>query len=229
LSGKPVEGRRASGPADREERLIPVCEDDLNASLRSSAVLIVGELGERAARAASERLEREGYRVLAPELRLSGADALGDRAALAELERAAAALAARADVASERIAVLGFGRGGTLAFLLGCTSRRIAAVVDVGGPLVYPELSSARPIQPLELALNLDRPLLLVSASRDPAFPPRDVELCRESLSSAGKHFDIFALEAEPGFLDEESARFDERAAGEAWRRILDFLHEALE
>jgi dienelactone hydrolase len=192
-------------------------------------VLLVTELGEHFTRVTVERLERAGYRVLAPELRLSSEDAPGDRAVLAELERAAAALAAREDVAAERIAALGFGRGGTLAFLLGCTSRRIAAVVDVGGSLVYPALSSARPIQPLELALNLDRPLLLVSASRDPAFPPRDLELCRESLSSAGKHFDIFALEAEPGFLDEDSARFDARAAGEAWRRILDFLHEALE
>ena len=187
-------------------------------------MLLVSELG---ASAGLERLESAGFVARASALALSGAGAPDDRAALTALEKETAALAARADVDARAIGVVGFGRGGTLAFLLGCTSRHVAAVADCGGPLLYPELSSARPIQPLELALNLDGALLIVTATRDPAFPPEHLELCRESLSSAGKHFDIVIIETEDGSLDDwrpESPAFEE-----AWQRTLAFLHETFE
>jgi dienelactone hydrolase len=86
---------------------------------------------------------------------LSAAAVESDRRALPELDFALDALAARAGTPRESAVVVGLGRGGTLAFLLGCT-RRVAAVVDVDGPVLHAQLSPDRPTQPLELALNFE-------------------------------------------------------------------------
>jgi dienelactone hydrolase len=86
---------------------------------------------------------------------LSDVARASDRKALPELDAALDRLAARSGTPRERAVVLGLGRGGTLAFLVGCT-RRVAAVVDVDGPVLHAELSPERPTQPLELALNLE-------------------------------------------------------------------------
>jgi len=135
----------------------------------------------------ARRLAREGFAVLVPAL---GALA-EDRPAVRALESAAAFLAREAALDARRIGALGFGRGGTLALLLGCTSSSARALVTFGAPLVYRELSAARPIQPLELLLNLDAPWLAFFGTDDPLVPPADVERLRAALEAGGKHHEI--------------------------------------
>ena len=162
-------------------------------------------------RAAEERLAEEGFLVHAPELT---PEVLAvDRRALQEIERALEDLARRAGLERERLGVVGFGRGGTLAFLLGCT-RRVGAVVDVDGPVLYPELSAARPIQPLELALNLEGSFLGVFSGPSGPVGEEEITLLREQLSSAARPFDIVVG---PRLNDEE-----------LWARLLAFLRQSL-
>lgn len=150
---------------------------------------------------------------------------LPDRPVLAALEAALVHMGTRADVDARRLAVVGFGAGGTLAFLLGCTSTRLAAVVDVAGGPLRAALSAAQPIQPLELALNLDRPLLALFGAADPAVPPAHVALLRESLASGGKDFEIVVLPgAGAGFFH----GYHGAAAEDAWERLLRFLADVL-
>ncbi len=149
--------------------------------------------------------------ALAPESR-------DDRGALAELEAGLARLEERAEAARGELAVIGIGAGATFAFLLGCTSTRLGAVVLWGGRFVYPELSSARPIQPLELALNLGAPLLLLHGEADLAVPPEDQERLRTVLSQSAKDFDIVRVPGTRGVP----------VAPAAWQRTLAFLGERL-
>jgi dienelactone hydrolase len=152
-------------------------------------------------------LREAGLVVVEPEL---PADVLvSDRSALRALDPVLESVARRSDVERERIGVVGLGRGGTLAFLLGCT-RRVAAVVDVDGPVLYPALSAERPIQPLELALNLEGAFLGVfTASADRA---GEIEELRRRLASAARPFELVV---------------DPRES-DLWPRVLAFLEEHL-
>lgn len=210
---------------------------------RGPAVLVVPDalgLDARALRLARP-LAAAGHAVLLPDLAPLGAAgaadepnvrelaALPDRPALAALEAGLAHLAARADVDPRRIAAVGFGAGGTLAFLLACTSTRLAAVVDVAGGPLRAELSAAQPIQPLELALNLDRPLLALFGAADPAVPAAHVALLRETLAAAAKEFEVVVLpEARGGFFHADHPHYHGAAFEEAWRRLLGFLAAVL-
>ncbi len=222
---------------------------------RRGVVVIHGARGlDAQARAAAQRLARAGYAALAPDLRSragASSDSFGspgslgspgppedeweaaadllDRRALSDLEAAAAALVERAGVDPERAAALGFGAGGTLALLFGCASTRVAAAVLFCGRVVYPELSAAKPIQPLELALNLGAPLLACFGERDPSTPPEDVARLRTALSQFSKDFDIVTYPgAAHGFMREGGGGYDAAAAADAWRRALAFLEERL-
>jgi dienelactone hydrolase len=180
----------------------------------AGVLLLVDRRAEAALAAEAERrLAGLGLAVLVPELAPDVLDA--DRTALRELERALDELGRRPGIDRERLAAVGFGRGGTLAFLLGC-ARRLAAVVDVDGPVLYPELSAARPIQPVELALNFEGAFLGLFAERDPGIGEEELELLRERLTAAARPHELVRMAlADP-------------ARVELWRRIEAFLSASL-
>jgi carboxymethylenebutenolidase len=202
---------------------------------RPGVVLIHGVFGLDAhALDAARLLARAGYVVLAPDLYsregVPGPQhAVPDRRALGDLEAAAAALVERGGADPERVAAVGFCTGGSLAFLFGCASTRVAAVVDFYGRIVYPELSAHHPTQPLELALNLGAPVLFFAGESDPALPPEHVALLRRVLSQFGKDFDIVTYPGVAhGFLNDRRGGYDAAAAADAWRRTLAFLAQRL-
>lgn len=188
-----------------------------------AGVLFVCEGPVEDARPWLSRLAAEGYAVLAPELR-APAD---DRRAVVELVAALGHLAARPEVCAERLAALGLGRGGTLAYLLACKSPLLAAVADLGGSLFHPALSAERPIQPLELALNLDAPFLGVFAGSDPAAPPEQIAALRRTLDQFARPAEIHVLaEAAAGFLAQPPDA--DGPARRAWELARDFLRAQL-
>ena len=147
------------------------------------------------------RFVEQGFAVLVPRSAWSGAP---DRAALADIEAALAWFAKQRGVDASKLAVVGYARGGTLAFMLACTSRRVAAAVDIDGPVVYAELSAARPAQPLEFALNLSVPLLVVAREDE------QLRRLRRLLEQGAKHVEFVER-------DEDGAR------------TISFLREVLE
>lgn len=116
---------------------------------------------------------------------LEGADALPDRDAGARLEQELER------VPSGLRVLLGAGDGGTRAFLHACRSRRVDAVILVDAPLVLDDLSQDMPVQPLEMSLNLEAPVLVldretrdereaIAARLDPFAKPWDADRVRE-------------------------------------------------
>lgn len=120
---------------------------------------------------------------------------LADRAGAALVADLLARLGAQPGADATRDPILiGLGRGGTLAFLAACTSARVGAIALLGAPLVYRELGPDRPVQPLELALNLGCPCLLLYAQEDPRTPAPERERARTVLSQFSRSFDIVTL-----------------------------------
>jgi len=179
---------------------------------RSASVLLLHEpsLARATVDAAIERLLKHGF--LAEGHELSSQAMQSDRRARGELDQALAVLGERSGVVGERLGVLGFGRGGTLAFLLGCT-RRIAAVVDVDGPVLHPALSVERPIQPLELVLNFEGAFLGLFHAHG-AVGSEEIELLRARLAAAARPFDVVVSPYAHGEVP--------------WPRVLAFLDEHL-
>jgi len=151
---------------------------------------------------------------------------LPDRRALGDLEAGLRTLAERPEVDPDRVAAMGCCMGGTLAFLLACTTRRpLAAVVDCYGRIVYRELTEAKPSQPLELALNLACPLLAQFGAADGSIPAEHVELLEQRLTMFSREFEIVVHpNAGHGFLNDTRPGYHAGAAEAAWARTLAFL-----
>jgi dienelactone hydrolase len=154
---------------------------------------------------------------------------LSDRDALRTVERALEALARDERIDGARLGVVGLGRAGTLAFLAGCTSRRVAAVVDAGGSLERGELSARHPIEPLELALNLGAPVLVLFAEEDPATSPEQARRIQVALERAGRAIEVErASGCGARFLDPTAPGYHAEPARAVRERIVRFLVASL-
>jgi len=150
---------------------------------RAPGLLVLGEERHTALAAALVAVAAgRGFACFTPTL--SPRALADDRAALAELATERDRLV-RDGADPARLALLGLGRGGTLAFLCAC-AWRVAATVDVEGPVVHATLSKERPIQPLELALNFEGALLVVRAPES-ALSDEELAHLEARLSSAGR------------------------------------------
>lgn len=115
--------------------------------------------------------------------------------------------------ADGRLGVTGFCFGGSYAFALAAADQRIhAAVPFYGSP---PDLDAAQRIGCPVLAFYGDQDERLMA----------DLPEVTEQLTGAGVDF---TAQVYPGaghaFFNDTGARYDEQAAGDAWRRTLDFF-----
>jgi len=221
----------------------------------SPGVIVVHEVFglDEFTRSVAERMARAGYVALAPDLYSrtglpgppgtaedpaprwdietvrSAVASLPDRRSAADLEAAANWLAADRDVDGSSVAVLGFCAGGNQAFLMGCQSRRVAAVVMFYGRIVYADLSASKPVQPLEMALNLSVPLLAFFGEEDRSIPIADVDAMERTLAQFSKDAEVIRVPGVGhGFANPLRPGWDEVAAGAAWERTLAFLADSL-
>lgn len=156
-------------------------------------------------------------------------DPSSDRASLARIDTALRELGSRPDVNERALGVIGVGLGGTLALLAGCTSRRVRAVACLQPVLVFPDLSAARPFQPIELLLNLDVPLLAIVDENDPRTPPAHVALFRRQCELGAKNVEWFALNGSGADLFDASSKARREDAALALERLLAFAADALQ
>jgi carboxymethylenebutenolidase len=179
-------------------------------------------------REASDRLAREGFVALAPELPEHAAAELDATAEAGGASSPAAALVAASlsalDAASEvtgsRFAAFGSEIGGSLALFAACCSPRIAAVVDLDGelPRVARELAGSRAA------------LFACFAARGRAGSGDPAEALRRACARSGLRASIASEPAaRPGFLDSgRPGVFDAVAAARVWSQALAFLRAEL-
>ncbi len=219
-----LEDARFTGAGGDDVRGIVGIPSPAERELAGAVVLVHGGAGiDDIARQGVRRLSEAGFAVIAPDLcsrEGSSADPVPDRRAAADLEAAIDVLIGRFGIGADRVGTLGLFEGGTHAFLFGCASRRIAAVAAIAWPVVAEELSASRPVQPLELALNLSAPLLALFAEGG-AVPPEHVEALSQVGSQFAKDFDIVVLPGDELFSEPETVN-------EVWARTLAFLRERL-
>jgi carboxymethylenebutenolidase len=90
-----------------------------------------------------------------------------------DLAAAVDALRAMTEIDSRRIAVWGYCTGATLAWLAACLRGDLAAaVLYFPSQPVFPELSPARPVHPVDLLWQLTCPALFLYGDQDRLMPP---------------------------------------------------------
>lgn len=172
-------------------------------------------------------LADDGFTVLAPDLNFGvrpeteeeAADVLAEADAdrLAGMVQASAGLLAER-AAGERIAVVGFGMGGSLALWL--SVRRpdlVAAAVSVYGHQSIDFAGSAARYQ-------------LHFADQDEFISDDDAVFLEATMRMEDLEVEVVHHDDTPsGFADDSGPQFDEDAATDLWQQVTAFLHDSLD
>ncbi|MBB5958889.1 carboxymethylenebutenolidase [Saccharothrix tamanrassetensis] len=175
-------------------------------------------------------LAAEGWLAVAPHL-YHGAEDEPEDAAERVSELSGESVLADTDVAfvwlgqrgvsADRLGVMGFDLGGSVAMVV-AGSRSIGAAVTVGGGGILEPLSDGLPSL-VEVAEELACPWLGLYGDDDEKIPFSDVEKLRDAAADAPVATDVVRFE-------HTSHRFDTRpeASAEAWQRALNWFDSHL-
>jgi carboxymethylenebutenolidase len=147
-------------------------------------------------------------------------DRLDGEQVMADTDTAFGWLADR-DVKADRMGVLGFDLGGSVALLV-AAKRRFGAAVTVAGEGVAP--APAKGLQPLiEAAPNLTCPWLGIFGEQTAGEPGREVGKLRDAASAAGVATDVVVYPRHGHRFDD-----DPDVAAHAWQRTLNWFDSHL-
>ena len=195
----------------------------------------------------AERLAREGYVTLAPDLyyrdrgpivsyhdvpeAIRLMSELGDEKVLQDMAAAIAFVQQQPNVRPGGVGVTGFCMGGRITFFTACRTPAVAAAAPFyGGGIGSVMVPSERtPKAPLEYAEGLQAPLLLFFGGDDPFIPREEIERIKARLAALGKRADTIVYPGAPhGFFCEDRESYRADAAQDAWQRLLTFFDHHL-
>lgn len=192
----------------------------------------------------AERLAREGYVTLAPDLyhRISpntvvGYDnlpeairlltTLADEDVVDDMGSAIDFLQRDPKVRSDRIGVTGFCMGGRITFLVASRNPAVRAAVPFygGGIASVMQPSDKTPKAPLDYAAGLQAPMLLFFGENDPFIPLDDVKKIESRLRELAKEAEVIVYPGAPhGFFCDERDSYRPEPAKDAWERMQRFF-----
>jgi len=194
----------------------------------------------------ADRIAREGYVALAPDLYYRSPDgvaayddlpkalqlmgALSDAKIVADVGAALAWLKDQPGVRKERVGITGFCMGGRTSFLAACHLPVQAAAPFYGGGIGRSFQTSERtPHPPIDDAAGIQCPMVLFYGDKDAFIPLDEVELVKSRLQQLGKQAEVVLYPgADHGFFCEERPSYHAPAAQDSWKRLLKLFDGAL-
>jgi carboxymethylenebutenolidase len=195
----------------------------------------------------AERLAREGYVTLAPDLyyregnpivpyddvseAIRLMNGLWDDKVLQDMAAAIEFVQQQPLVRPGSIGMTGFCMGGRITFLTAARNPTVTAAAPFyGGGIGRVMAPSERtPRAPLEYAEGLRGPLLLFFGGNDPFIPLEEVERIKERLAALHKRAETIVYAGAPhGFFCEDRDSYRAEAAQDAWHRLLTFFQSHL-
>jgi len=189
----------------------------------------------------ARRFANEGLRVFAPDLfedreglpadkndldamralwsKIPDSELIGDLQALQTL------ISKRDDVMSDTIGTLGYCMGGAIALMFACTTPYIVFCIDYYGRVKYPELSAAKPKNPIDYAAGNVCPTLGIFSGIDPLIPVSDVEEFESAMKKVSPDVKVKIYPDAPhAFFNDTRDHYHKEAAEDAWKLTLDFI-----
>ncbi len=187
------------------------------------------------------RFARLGYFAIAPELyarqgdvsKLQSIDEIRKVVAKVPDEQVMSDLDACVEYATEtgkgdvtRLGITGFCWGGRIVWLYAAHSKRLKAGVAWYGRLVG-QPTELTPQQPIDVAANLNAPVLGFYGGKDQGIPLNTVEQMREALKKAQvpARIDVYP-NAQHGFFADYRPSYDEADAKDAWNKLQAWFKE---
>jgi len=185
------------------------------------------------------RLALEGYLAVAPELYFRQGDPndfadiqtlfdglvmkVPDAQVLADLDHVAN-WAARNGGDAHRLLATGFCWGGRIAWLYAAHNPQLKAAVAWYGKLVG-QKSLNSPKHPVDIATDLNAPVLGLYGAQDTGIPLETVDTMRQALRAANAHAEIVVYpDAGHAFNADYRPSYHEESAKDGWHRMLDWF-----
>jgi carboxymethylenebutenolidase len=179
----------------------------------------------------ADRVSAEGYVAIAPDLYYRESDrvagysdlpkaialmgSLKDERIVADIQSTVAFLAADSGVRPDRIGMTGFCLGGRVTFLA-ATRLPLRATAPFYGGGIGGLLAAAD---------GIACPMVLFFGEKDAFIPLTEVEKIRARLRDLGKDAEVVVYPgADHGFFCNERASYQEAAASDAWRRLMELF-----
>jgi carboxymethylenebutenolidase len=130
---------------------------------------------------------------------------------------------------ADRIGVTGFCRGGLYTLLFAAQSADVKAAVPWYGQIKPPKTAGVRTLGPLDLAAQIQAPVLGLYGEADQGIPVADVKEMESALKTAGRTAEfILYPDAPHAFHADYRPSYRENAAKDAWARCLAWFKEHL-
>lgn len=188
------------------------------------------------------RLAKQGYLAIAPDLYVRQGDVsqlteiqeirdkvvskVPDSQVMSDLDAAAdwAEKSGKGDLS--RLAITGFCWGGRAVWLYAAHTSRVKAGAAWYGQLLHPT-NELRTRTALEVAGSLKFPVIGLYGGQDAGIPLEQVEAMRAGLRAAGSPSEIVVYpDGQHGFNADYRPSYNEAAAKDAWRRMLDWFRK---
>ena len=186
------------------------------------------------------RFAKLGYLAIAPEMYARQGDVskitdfqeiikqvvskVPDAQVMSDLD-SAVAFAGKDGGDTKRLGITGFCWGGRIVWLYAAHNKNLKAGVAWYGRLVAPpgaEKDDLHPHQPVDLAKDINAPVLGLYGGADQGIPQESVEKMREALKAAGKTAEIHVYPDTPhAFFADYRPSYRAEQAADGWKRLL--------
>lgn len=187
------------------------------------------------------RLAMEGYLAVAPELYFRQGDpaeyddiptlfkeivsTVPDAQVLADLDHVAN-WASRHGGDMRNMAITGFCWGGRITWLYAAHNPQLKAAVAWYGKLVG-DRTLKQPKQPVDIAVDLNAPVLGLYGGKDDSIPQESVEAMRKALRAANAKSEIVVYpDAGHAFHADYRPSYHPESAKDGWQRMLAWFHQ---
>ena len=187
------------------------------------------------------RLAKQGYFAVAPLLfsREGDVSSLSDVQAImqvvakvpdsevaSDLDATVAWAKSTGKADTSKLGITGFCWGGRQVWLYAAHSQSVKAAVAWYGPLQIPT-SDLRSKNPIDLASQINAPVLGLYGGADQGIPVAQIEQMRAALKAAGKKSEIVIYPDTPhGFNADYRPSYRPEAAKDGWKRMQAWFHQ---
>jgi carboxymethylenebutenolidase len=236
----PVEGLvAASGKVRSGDFQVPIYETYAAGEGRRPIVLVIPEIFgmHEHMKDVARRFAREGFLAITfePYAREGGvlhlpdiasvlkvADAVPDAQVMGDMDAIMSYARQHPAGQDDRAGVTGFCRGGMYTYLFAAHNREVKAAVAWYGPIRPAKTPGIRQVGPLDIAGQINAPILGLYGAEDLGIPVADVKEMEAALKSAGKTEEFVIYPGAPhAFFADYRPSYRPEAAQDAWRRCV--------
>ena len=236
----------ADGKISSGDFRIPIYEARPSATGKYPVVLVIPEIFgmHEHIKDVTRRFAREGFLSVTfePYAREGGvlhlpdiesvrkvADSVPDERVMGDLDALMAYVKQHPAGQVDRIGVTGFCRGGMYTLLFAAHTHEVKAAVAWYGQLRPAKTPGVRTAGPLDIAAQIDAPILGLYGEADLGIPAADVKEMADALKAAGKTSDFVLYPRAPhAFYADYRPSFRPEAAQDAWGRCIAWFNKYL-